>query len=315
MGRELWQREGDSALRARRVALPQPSSNMTLARLSPPRRGDHMQMMLSSNDMECVLGHEVMNGIEDIESRIRKECMAQIANGVDLLAWFRTFDVNRDGSITRGELLEGLLAMGVNLDDFLDASGELDGFMKKIDRGLMQHELDNKVDYQEFIKFIMSHGEFSYHDIDLGIHRPIDLILNRGKLIVGLLFGQHWNPSYMKVQKKVETFYNNLQKAGEKRFEVVYVSLDQSKMHFTDTYRHMPWLSIPFHQRERRHWLAQKFFVTSTPRMVLLDCHGNLLSYDVKNDCVDYCDKPWVAFNSWMQGEVREVAHGGVNFF
>ena len=65
---------------------------------------------------------------------------------------------------------------------------------------------------QEFIKFVMGHGEFSHHDIDAvplttmnglvyslllnppsqGIHRPIELIYRRGVKVVGLLFGQQW---------------------------------------------------------------------------------------------------------------------------
>ena len=44
-----------------------------------------MQMLLSANDMEAVLGDKVLNGIETMESRIRKKCMDAIAEGQDLL--------------------------------------------------------------------------------------------------------------------------------------------------------------------------------------------------------------------------------------
>ena len=76
----------------------------------------------------------------------------------------------------------------------------------------------------------------------------------------------------------------------------------------------MPWLAIPYTERERRYYLAKKYFVTSTPRLVLTDTHGNLISYDVKNDAQDYCMRPWLALESWLQGQVRKVAHGGVSF-
>jgi len=290
------------------------SATATMARLVPSRKGDHSQMLLSANDMEAVLGDAVMNGIEDIESRIRKLCMDQIANGVDLLVWFRRFDVNRDGSITRAELLQGLMEMGIKLEDFLDANEELDLFMKKIDRGIFQHERDTKVDYQEFIKFIMSHGDFSAHTIDKGIHRPVELLQHQGVKLVGLLFGQHWNPTYLKVLDKISAFYNCLKSHGENRFQIVYVSMDQSQAHFTDRYRHMPWLAIPFNQKERRFFLAKKYFVTTTPRLVLTDVHGNLISYDAKNDCCDYAHKPWIAMDSWLNGKIREISHAGGSF-
>ena len=73
---------------------------------------------------------------------------------------------------------------------------------------------------QEFIKFIFSHGEFSSHDINFGIHRPTTLIADRGVKLVGLLFGQQWNPQYAKVEQKVRKFYDNLRAMGENRFEV-----------------------------------------------------------------------------------------------
>lgn len=288
-----------------------------MCRLTPARKGDHLQMLLSANDMEAVLGHEVMNGIETLEARIRTVCMDAIADGKDLLAFFRKFDVNKDGDITRGELASGLKHLGVSFDDFLDANEELDLFMRKIDRGLFANERNNKIDYQEFIKFIMSSGGFTSEafQITKGIHRPLDLLFNQGRKLVGLFFGQQWNPCHKKVQEKVVKFYNNLRAAGENRFEIVYVPMDQDRRRFVDAYRHMPWLAIPFHQSERRHYLARKYFVTSCPRMVLLDVHGNLISYDVKNDIFDYYEKPWIAADSWFSGKVREVSNAGVAFY
>lgn len=275
-----------------------------------------MGTLLSANDIEAVLGSKVQLGIETIECRIREMMMNEIAEGSgDLTAMFKKFDVNGDGSITRSEMLDGLISEGLNTDDFIDANEEMDKFMKKIDRGLFEHELDGKIDYQEFIKFIFSHGEFSSHDINFGIHRPTVLIADRGVKLVGLLFGQQWNPQYAKVEQKVRKFYDNLKAMGENRFEIVYVSLDQDVRRFTDYYRNMPWLAIPFAQKERRHYLAKKYFVASAPRLVLLDTHGNLISYDVKNDACDYYERPFIAFDSWMAGKVREVSHAGVAFY
>ena len=119
-----------------------------MSRLMPARKGDHLQMLLSANDMEAVVGSEVLNGIESLESRIRKISMDKIADGVDLLgalsptakaqpfcysgsdsalcfisaAFFRKFDANRDGTITAGELATGLKHMGVDFSEFIDAN-------------------------------------------------------------------------------------------------------------------------------------------------------------------------------------------------
>ena len=61
------------------------SAVSVMARLSPSRKGDHMQMLLSANDMEAVVGSELLNGMETLESKIRKTSMNVIADGKDLL--------------------------------------------------------------------------------------------------------------------------------------------------------------------------------------------------------------------------------------
>ena len=43
-----------------------------------------MQMLLSANDLEAVLGSNILNGIEQIECRIRTLCLDYIANGGNL---------------------------------------------------------------------------------------------------------------------------------------------------------------------------------------------------------------------------------------
>ena len=55
--------------------------------------------------------------------------------------------------------------------------------------------------------------------------------------------------------------------------------------------------------------------MASCPRVVLLDVHGNLISYDVKNDLVDYYQRPEIALDSWMVGKIREMSNAGVAFY
>jgi len=56
----------------------------------------------------------------------------------------------------------------------------------------------------------MGQGSFSAEGLTSGIHRPIDLLLNRGVKLVCLIFGQQWNPAYRKVEDKFIKFHNNL---------------------------------------------------------------------------------------------------------
>eukprot|EP00976_Prorocentrum_cordatum_P100634 1192309-Prorocentrum_minimum.AAC.2 len=81
-----------------------------------------------------------------------------------------------------------------------------------------------------------------------------------GKEVVGLYFSAHWCPPCRAFTPKLAEVYNGLVASG-KSFEIVFVSSDKDEEQFNEYYDEMPWLALPFAQREAKQKLSQKFKV------------------------------------------------------
>eukprot|EP00658_Telonema_sp_P-2_P043415 TRINITY_DN3134_c0_g1_i7.p1 TRINITY_DN3134_c0_g1~~TRINITY_DN3134_c0_g1_i7.p1 ORF type:complete len:231 (+),score=58.97 TRINITY_DN3134_c0_g1_i7:178-870(+) len=180
------------------------------------------------------------------------------------------------------------------IDALIDSIDSFDG--AENDSGLIHY--DRKVDYQEFIKFIMSDLDCAPRGGWEGVHPTTQLL--QGKRVVALFFGTSWAPQTLKLQRSLEQFYSRLRSEGDDSFEVVYVSHDQDVAQYENFYKEHPWMAIPFQDREQRHFMEQKLFVTTLPRLVLLDNTGALLSYDAKFEVMDYVDNPKAAMRKWL---------------
>lgn len=58
------------------------------------------------------------------------------------------------------------------------------------------------------------------------------------------------------------------------------MSSDRDEASFNEYYGEMPWLALPFADREIKAKLSKKFKVQGIPMLVLLDGDGNLITTD-----------------------------------
>jgi len=262
--------------------------------------------MISMGPPELILGDNLINGIMSLESRIRQLLMDVIASGTDLLSVFRRFDVNHDGSIEQREMVQALIGLGLKPqnwgskfeDDVLAFIDKIDSF-DSVDNGGLKIEYDRKVDYREFIDFVMEKDmSLSPRNGMEGLHSTGALLA--GKAIVGIFFGASWAPQTHKVNTMLNLFYKNLKEAGDNRFEVIYCSHDQNAEQFYQFYESHPWLAVPYEDSTRRKYMEHKLFVNTFPRLVLLDCTGAVLSYDAKFEVMDAADNPQRAMKQWL---------------
>ena len=77
----------------------------------------------------------------------------------------------------------------------------------------------------------------------------IEAICGEGKT-VGIYFSAHWCPPCRSFTPKLAEFYKNLH--AEKNFEIVFVSSDKKEDEFRGYYEEMPWLALPFCDRDRK---------------------------------------------------------------
>eukprot|EP00656_Telonema_subtile_P018198 TRINITY_DN19809_c0_g1_i1.p1 TRINITY_DN19809_c0_g1~~TRINITY_DN19809_c0_g1_i1.p1 ORF type:complete len:311 (+),score=91.21 TRINITY_DN19809_c0_g1_i1:136-1068(+) len=283
-----------------------------------------LQIMASGSALELIIGDNLLNGMPTLAGTIRQIFMDAIASGEDLLEIFRRFDANRDGSIEQREVVAVLEGLGLSAKRWgRSFNSDIAAFIDSIDSfdGVENNDViayDRKVDYQEFIDFVVTPTIERGPD---GIQSSVDLLA--GKNVIALFFGTSWAPQTMKLFDHLNTFYTNLRAQGDDSFEVVYVSHDQNSDRFAEFYNTHPWTAIPYEDRERRHYMEQKLHVTTLPRVVLLDCAGGVLSHDAKFEIMDMSETPHVAMRKWRsqnfidsqadRKDARSSRHGGGN--
>lgn len=91
-----------------------------------------------------------------------------------------------------------------------------------------------------------------------------------GKDVVGLYFSAHWCPPCRRFTPILSNIYNDL-KANDKSIEIVFISSDSSEESFLEYYQEMPWLALPYSNRDLKQLLSEKYDCNGIPYLVLLD--------------------------------------------
>ncbi|XP_071110864.1 nucleoredoxin-like [Haliotis cracherodii] len=100
--------------------------------------------------------------------------------------------------------------------------------------------------------------------------------------VIGFYFSAQWCPPCKGFTPKLAEFYKNF-KSSEKgcTLEIVFVSWDKDLACFTEYFSTMPWLALPYQDRDRKAKLVKKFRVQGIPKLVLLDGEtGKVITVD-----------------------------------
>ena len=81
---------------------------------------------------------------------------------------------------------------------------------------------------------------------------PVSSLDGEGK-VFGLYFSAHWCPPCRGFTPKLAEWYRELKKGplGEK-FDIVFVSSDRDEGAFDEYFDEMPWLALPYGEREKK---------------------------------------------------------------
>jgi nucleoredoxin len=112
----------------------------------------------------------------------------------------------------------------------------------------------------------------------LGKNGDVSIDELKGKT-VGIYFSAHWCPPCRGFTPQLAEAYKKLVANG-KPFEIVFASSDKDEAAFNDYYNEMPWLALPYADRELKNKLSKKFKVSGIPTLVIVDEHGELITTD-----------------------------------
>ena len=106
--------------------------------------------------------------------------------------------------------------------------------------------------------------------------------------VIGLYFSAHWCPPCRGFTPKLAAVYEDIKKAHQD-FEIVFISSDNSEDEFKSYLDEMPWLALPFDNKEENTRCSEKFEIEGLPTLVILDAeNGNVISTDGRSIIEDY---------------------------
>jgi thiol-disulfide isomerase/thioredoxin len=127
-----------------------------------------------------------------------------------------------------------------------------------------------------------------------GTEVKVDTLASKGgDAVVGIYFSAHWCPPCRGFTPQLAKCYTELKDAG-KDFQVVFVSSDKDEESFKEYMQDMPWVAVPFAERDLKKDLNSAFEVQGIPTLILLKPDGTLITSNGR-EAVDYGAEyfPW----------------------
>ena len=124
--------------------------------------------------------------------------------------------------------------------------------------------------------------------------------------VVAIYFSAHWCPPCRGFTPELAKAYATYKSAG-KNLEIVFASSDRDEKAFGEYFSEMPWLALPFSERDRKEKLSSKFKVRGIPTLVILDADGSVITTDGRSAVSE--DPTGAAF-PWKPKPVSELLGG-----
>jgi len=125
---------------------------------------------------------------------------------------------------------------------------------------------------------------------------------------VMIYFSAHWCPPCRGFTPKLSEWYTNLKKTNSD-FELVFVSSDRDEAAFKEYFGEMPFLALPYANRDGKNALSKKFKVNGIPSLVVVGSDGETITNDGRSGVAE--DPKGERF-PWKPPSFEEVFKGEI---
>merc|ERR1712054_492002 len=94
---------------------------------------------------------------------------------------------------------------------------------------------------------------------------------------IGIYFSAHWCPPCRGFTPELVKTYNKMKDAG-KEFEIIFASSDRDEDAFKEYFNEMPWLALPYADREAKNKLSKVFGVEGIPSFHIIESDGTVIN-------------------------------------
>jgi len=87
---------------------------------------------------------------------------------------------------------------------------------------------------------------------------------------IAIYFSAHWCPPCRGFTPVLSKKYEEIKSSG-KKFEIIFASSDQGQESFEAYFKEMPWLALPFSNRDLKEKLANEYGCSGIPMLIIMD--------------------------------------------
>merc|ERR1712099_27863 len=106
------------------------------------------------------------------------------------------------------------------------------------------------------------------------------------KKYIMLYFSAHWCPPCKGFTPQLAEAYSEHKDRGS--FEIIFISSDRDESSWQEYFQEMPWLALPFSDKDTKAKLSKKYEIRGIPSLVVLDAAGKLLTTSGRAEYIKY---------------------------
>ena len=138
---------------------------------------------------------------------------------------------------------------------------------------------------------------------------PIGSVKTQG--CIGLYFSSAWCGPCRDFTPLLRRFVNNIRETTDKTFQIIFVSLDNSKSDMLEYFHnhHGQWLAVPYNHDIRKFMTEEKYDIRNIPKLLILDPEWNIITDNGVDEIQNVSMNPerfGLLYTEWVNCQIKK---------